>query len=118
MLAMGGLSLPQEFIKSDSNFGHLLSKIGCHFVSTGSLDIKHYDNAFENIAILLFICWAMPNSQQLLTRYHPILEPVSRTPPFHLKLGFWTGLALGFVLYLILRNSYVSEPSPFIYFNF
>jgi hypothetical protein len=118
MLALGGFSLPREFIKPDSHFGHLLSKIGCHFVSTAGLDIKHYDNAFGNIAILLFICWAMPNSQQLLAKYSPILEPVSRPPLFHLKLGFGTGLALGVLLYLILRNSYVSEPSPFIYFNF
>jgi len=54
-----------------------------------------------------------------LSKYDPILEPVTRANPwFHLKLGFWLGLILGFLAYLILRNSYVSEPSPFIYFNF
>jgi len=54
----------------------------------------------------------------MLSRYDPILEPVTRQPWFHLKLNFWLGLILGFLAYLILRNSYVSEPAPFIYFNF
>ena len=118
MLALGGFSLPQELIKPDSHFGHLLSKIGCHFVSTTGLDIKHYDNAFGNIAILLFICWAMPNSQQLLAKYSPILEPVSPAPALPTQTVFWDRTCLGFMLYLILRNSFVSEPSLFIYFNF
>jgi D-alanyl-lipoteichoic acid acyltransferase DltB (MBOAT superfamily) len=80
--------------------------------------IKHYDMAFETLGILFVICWAMPNSQQLLGKYEPILEPVSRPAWFHLRLNFWTGLLLGFLAYLILRNAHASEPSPFIYFNF
>jgi D-alanyl-lipoteichoic acid acyltransferase DltB (MBOAT superfamily) len=118
MLGFGGVSLPLELVKPDSHVSHFLANIGCRFVSTASLNIKHYDSALENIAILLFLCWAMPNSQQLLAKYNPILEPVSRPPLFQLKLGFGMGLLFGFLLYLILRNSFVSEPSPFIYFNF
>ena len=80
--------------------------------------IKHYDAAFETLGLLFVICWAMPNSQQLLWKYEPILEPVSRPPRFSLRLNFRLGLALGFLAYLILRNAHTSEPSPFIYFNF
>ena len=118
MLAFDGLSMPQQWIKPATSAGHFLASLGVRFVPTDALGIKHYDNALETSAVLLFICWALPNSQQWLYKYDPILEPVARTPRFHLKLGFWTGLVLGFLAYLILRNSYVSEPSPFIYFNF
>ena len=117
MLALHGFSVPQEWIGPTTHFGHLLGKAGFQFVATNALDIKHYDNALGTIATLLFICWAMPNSQQLLAKYHPILEPV-KPSWLRINLGFWTGLVLGFLLYLILRNSFVSEPSPFIYFNF
>jgi alginate O-acetyltransferase complex protein AlgI len=80
--------------------------------------VKHADFALESLGLLFFICWAMPNSQQLLAKYDPILEPVSRPAWFQLRLNFWTGLLLGFLAYLILRNAHASEPSPFIYFNF
>lgn len=118
MLGLHGISLPSQLFTPTSGFGHFLSSIGCNLVSTTGLGIKHYENAIANIIILLVVCWAMPNSQQLLARYHPILEPVSRPPWFQIRLGFWAGLVLGFLLFLILRNSFVEEPSPFIYFNF
>jgi alginate O-acetyltransferase complex protein AlgI len=117
MLALDGFSLPQQWIKPNVLGGHL-SHLGFRFVSTDGLDIKHYDNALGTLAFLLFVCWALPNTQQLLGKYLPILEPVARTPRFQITLGFGMGFVLGFLGYLILRNSYVSEPSPFIYFNF
>jgi len=117
MLALDGFSLPQQGIKPEAFGGHLAS-LGFRLVSTEGLNIKHYDTALETLAFLLFICWALPNTQQLLSKYHPILEPVSRPTRFRLTLGFGTGFIFGFLGYLILRNSYVSEPSPFIYFNF
>jgi D-alanyl-lipoteichoic acid acyltransferase DltB (MBOAT superfamily) len=80
--------------------------------------IKHDDLALETLGILGVICWTMPNSQQLLGKYEPILEPVRRPAWFQLRLNLWTGLLLGFLAYLILRNAHASEPSPFLYFNF
>jgi len=118
MLALGGVSVPDQFFSHGAFRDKFLAALGVHFIDTRALDIKHYDNAFETIAALLFICWALPNTQQLLGKYEPILEPVTRQPWFHLKLGFAVGLVFGFLAYLILRNSYISEPSPFIYFNF
>jgi D-alanyl-lipoteichoic acid acyltransferase DltB (MBOAT superfamily) len=118
MLALNGLSLPDQLFKHGGFRDKFLTPLGLHFINTQALDIKHYENAFGTIALLLAICWAMPNTQQLLSKYDPILEPITRQPWFHLKLNFWLGLVFGFLAYLILRNSYVSEPSPFIYFNF
>jgi hypothetical protein len=118
MLPLHGFSVPSEFIVPTSHFGHMLAKLGFHFVDTDALDVKHYDNALYTCAFLLAICWFMPNSQQMLEKYHPILEPVTRPGLFRISLGFFLGLVFGFLLFLILRNSFVAEPSPFIYFNF
>jgi alginate O-acetyltransferase complex protein AlgI len=118
MLAVGGFSLPEQLVGHGALRDRFLAPLGFRFVPTGDLQIKHYDNALEIIAFLLFVCWALPNTQQLLAKYHPVLEPVNRPPPFYLKLGLGTGVVLGFLFFLLLRNCYVSQPSPFIYFNF
>lgn len=118
MLALHGVSLPDQLFAHGALRDKFLAPLGCHFVSTEALNIKHYENAIGTILSLCVFCWALPNTQQLLGRYQPILEEVARPARFQVKLGFWSGLILGFLVYLILRNSYESEPSPFIYFNF
>jgi D-alanyl-lipoteichoic acid acyltransferase DltB (MBOAT superfamily) len=118
MLAVHGFSLPDQFFAHGGFRDHFLEPLGVRFIDTTELQVKHYENALATIAWLLLICWGMPNTQQMLSKYNPVLEPITRQPWFHLKLGFWIGLVFGFLAYLILRNSYVTEPSPFIYFNF
>jgi alginate O-acetyltransferase complex protein AlgI len=118
MLGFGGVSLPSQSFAVGSSHHKLLSHLGFRFVDTSALQINHYETALGTIAGLLLICWVFPNTQQLLEKYNPILEPITRPPLFHLTLGVATGVVLGFLAYLILRNSFVIEPSPFIYFNF
>jgi hypothetical protein len=118
MLAVNGFSLPDQLFKHGGIRDRFLAPLGFHFINTEAIDIKHYENAIGTIFALLIICWVFPNTQQLLSRYDPVLEPVTRQPWFHLKLGVGAGLVFGFLAYLILRNSFVTEPSPFIYFNF
>ena len=96
----------------------MLGRMLGSFTRASGLPFTHYGHAFGTVAALLAICWAFPNTQQLLEKYDPILEPITRRPWFHLRLGFGLGLLLGFGFFLILRNSFVLEPSPFIYFNF
>jgi D-alanyl-lipoteichoic acid acyltransferase DltB (MBOAT superfamily) len=118
MIGLHGLSLPSGLVAAGSKVGHLLTGAGFQIVNTDALNIKHYDNAMVTTALLLAVCWFLPNSQQLLAKYDPILEPVARPTRLRLNLGFAVGLIFGFLFYLILRNSFTSEPSPFIYFNF
>ena len=82
-----------------------------------AVGISRYGDAVGTVLGLLLVCWLFPNTQQLLRRYDPILEEV-RPARFSLKLDWPLGLLLGVLLYLVLRNCYVTEPSPFIYFNF
>ncbi len=99
--------------------GDLLGRMaGLHPVRVSAVQIPHLHAAFGTVALLLGLCWFFPNTQQLLEKYDPILEPITRRPWFHLRLGLGLGLVLGFGFYLVLRSSFVLEPSPFIYFNF
>ena len=118
MIGLGGVSIPSQSWAAHGSRGNVFSHLGFHLVDTRGLEIKHYDSVLFTIIGLLVFCWVLPNTQQLLSKYDPILEPITRPPLFHLKLGIATGLVLGFLAYLILRNSFVVEPSPFIYFNF
>jgi D-alanyl-lipoteichoic acid acyltransferase DltB (MBOAT superfamily) len=115
MLALKGFSLPYIFHNHPRFQAMILDPLHIRILDTGVFD---YNNAFIIIGFLLVICWALPNTQQMLINYDPVLEPVTRRPWFHLKLGFWIAIVFGVMGYLILRNCYVSEPSPFIYFNF
>lgn len=115
MLALRGLTVPDVFLDYPRLRAMFLAPLHIHFINTGFFD---YDNAVVIIVLLLIICWAFPNTQQMLISYDPVLEPVTRQPWFRLKLGFWAGSIFGIVGYLVLRNCYVTEPNPFIYFNF
>ncbi len=118
MLGFDGFSLPDQLVRHGAFRDSFLAPLGVHFVNTEAIAIKHYENPLGTIGLLLLICWSLPNTQQLLSKYDPVLEPITREPWFRIKLGFGVGLVLGFLAYLILRNSFVTEPSPFIYFNF
>lgn len=118
LLAIGGVTFPDEQFAQGGLRDHVLAPMGIHFIATKAAQVKHYDTAAELIALLLVVCWFMPNTQQLLARYRPVLEPVTRPGAFQLKLGVGLGLFLGFIAYVIIRSYYVSEPSPFIYYHF
>jgi alginate O-acetyltransferase complex protein AlgI len=70
------------------------------------------------IAIGFAICFLLPNTQQIMRDYHPILEQV--TSPRWLALswqpGFGWGLASGAILFASLAR--MSDISKFLYFQF
>jgi len=70
------------------------------------------------VAVLLIISLFLPNTQQLLAAYEPILEHSVRPALFSLKLNLGFGLALGCLLFWVIRSYYATLPSPFLYFNF
>lgn len=78
------------------------------------------------IAPLLFVVWFMPNSQQIMAKWRPVLETVPR-PRFgiwdiHVPRLFqwrptWTWLVLTSVLVLVALSQ-MSRVSEFIYYQF
>ena len=78
----------------------------------------HYNDTAATLFLLFVFCWMVPNCQQLFSRYNPVLQPVQRRPWFRITLDAKTGLIMGILAYLLLRSSFITEPSPFIYFKF
>ena len=96
------------------DLGRWLQDLGVRFDANIHVPIL---TALSWIIPLLAIVWLMPNSQQLLQKYRPILEPVTGGParPRWRPNALWaTVMALMFVLCLMNLN----RPTTFLYFQF
>jgi D-alanyl-lipoteichoic acid acyltransferase DltB (MBOAT superfamily) len=96
----------------------LFAGLQVHRVSGSAIPIDQVSQAICLCLSLLVLCWFMPNSQQLLARYHPLLTPVSRPTFLTLRIDWKMGLGLGVLGFLMVRAFYIEPPNPFIYFNF
>jgi hypothetical protein len=69
---------------------------------------------------LLVLVWAMPNTQPLLARYAPALEPVRAEGPLARRLAFRPSLGWALLLAVLLAASVVwlGADSPFLYYQF
>lgn len=118
MAGLHGVTVSENIITKNGFWDKILPHLGVRYLPTNIEDVGRYDNAIYLMLFLFFLCWAMPNSQQMLSRYDPLLTPVDRPPLFHLKIDWKLGLSLGFLCFLVVRYSYIAVPTPFIYFHF
>jgi D-alanyl-lipoteichoic acid acyltransferase DltB (MBOAT superfamily) len=77
---------------------------------------------FAGMAAGFFIVWALPNTQQLLARFHPSLQisPWDEAHPAPAR-ALWTpnlgwALTLGCLFFIVLVR--LQDPSTFLYFQF
>jgi alginate O-acetyltransferase complex protein AlgI len=118
MTARQGMTMPQNMISPHGFWDRILPHLGVHYIPTSIDGVGRYDNAIYLMLFLFFICVAMPNSQQMINRYDPLLTPVDRPSFFNLKIDWKLGLSLGFLCFLVVRYSSAAAPTPFIYFHF
>lgn len=117
MSGVNGFTLPEKLIKPSAAKLAVAQSAGGQIKRTG-LAIDSYTTAIEIVAAIWFIAWFLPNSQQWLARYQPVLEAIRAPPKFQLPFNFPIGLAFGVGLFLVIRTYFIAPPSPFIYFNF
>ena len=119
MLGIHGLILPYEWLAKHKlgPLTDLLAKQGIPFVDSplfqGTEELKW-------IGALLFICWVMPNTEQIFSRYKPSLgTSLSEAVPGSRWLWHpspaWAVITAFVGLFAILS---LSELSEFIYFQF
>lgn len=119
MVGGHGLTLSENTTDPQDAAGRALSGLGFRFVpDVAGILPKDYTMAIELVLALLLIVWALPNTQQLLRRYDPVLEDHIRPSLLQLKLNVPLGLALGVVFFFVIRQSFTVVSSPFLYFNF
>ncbi len=84
-----------------------------HIVASNGMAVK--------IAAGLFVCWFLPNTQQLLSAFHPSLHPElvtvsKRWSSVLWRPGFAWSFTLGCVLLVVLIQ--LQRPATFLYFQF
>jgi len=117
MSGANGFTVPEKLIKSSASKLAVAQQSDSRIKPTG-LGIDSYTTAMELLAALWFIAWVLPNSQQWLARYQPVLEAIRAPPKIQLPFNFPIGVAFGIGLFLVIRTYFIAPPSPFIYFNF
>ncbi len=112
----GGFGISDEVTNPAKTTGVLLRHLGFHFVSK-TFDTD-YSSLFIILGVMLAVAIFLPNSQQLLAKYEPALEPIRQPAGLRLNLGLQAGMLLGAGLFMVLRSFFTGAPSPFLYFNF
>ena len=121
MAGMNGFILPQRWLKYWGAFGQWLIEQGVHFAEMSYFQAGTQVNW---IWILLLICWALPNTQEIMAAYRPGLVSPGYRPitPGQSALNLvwrpsaiWLAIAAGLGLYALLA---INEFSEFIYFQF
>jgi alginate O-acetyltransferase complex protein AlgI len=122
MAGMNGLPSPECLLTYGSTLGNWSIKQGAHFPESNCFDgdaIK-----FTWIWVLIVVCWAFPNTQEILATYRPALvSPGYRNiVPGQSALNWtwnptlgWLTVIAGLGIYAMLS---ISEFSEFIYFLF
>ncbi len=118
MVGLNGIVLPESWLPKLGGIGSWLAAHHVQFASSltfgGSREVMW-------IAALLIIAWCMPNTQQLLARYVPVLkgtegEGAKFPPRFAWRPGIVWALAIGAIGFVSLSS--MSKPQVFLYFQF
>jgi len=117
MAGMHGLTVPFNVGEAQLGVGKLAALVGATIVPEGVAGMS-YRWTLPGLMLLLVACWALPNTQEWLRNYQPVLEKISVTRAFRLRIGFVTGLILGLPFFAVVKAFVGSQPSPFLYFNF
>ncbi|MDB6055060.1 MAG: Peptidoglycan O-acetyltransferase, partial [Verrucomicrobiales bacterium] len=116
MLAFNGFELSTQVSADSPKLANFLRKIGFRYVSD-TCHVTDYAYHVSLIMMVLAIALFLPNTQQLLAKYDPVLEP-TRAGRFQLRMGTSLSLAMGIGFAAVLRSFFSAAPTPFLYFNF
>ena len=118
MVGLNGVVLPDSWL---SKLGELGSWLAAHNVQFSPNLVFGGSRQVVWTAALLGIAWFMPNTQQLLARYVPVLEGTEgegakSVPRFAWQPRVVWALAVGVIGFVALSN--LSKPHVFLYFQF
>ncbi|HEY0256898.1 MAG TPA: MBOAT family O-acyltransferase [Candidatus Methylacidiphilales bacterium] len=117
MFGHNGFTVPYEVGQASLGIGKLTSWLGGTIVPTNLAGIS-YRHSIAGLLAVLLLAWILPNTQQWLAKYEPILEQVRPRGFCQLTLNFPVGLAFGVGFFFVLRSYFSAQASPFLYFNF
>ncbi len=118
MTGLDGVILPRQLAELlPGVFISALNQIGVGFGDIGRLFAGADQLVW--IALTLAGCWILPNSQELLAKFHPVLQP-TKEPTSGIRLMWqpnlqWSAFTAGIAVVSFLHMNRVSE---FLYFQF
>ena len=117
MAGMNGLAMPERWLTSWGPLGRWIAQQGVPFVE---MNLFQAGTQMNWLWILLFVCWAFPNTQQIMAAWRPgLVSPgyAAITPGrWAWKPSFgWMIVTAGLGIYALLA---ISEFTEFIYFQF
>lgn len=120
MLFLDGITFPTRMGEAMPTLASKLSP-WLHFSGANSISVVSWAEFYAMAAILMVVIWAFPNTQQLLSRYTPVIDQIywnreAKNAAFRLRLN-WITLSLAVVAF-VSAAIYLKTGSEFIYFNF
>lgn len=112
-----GLTVPFGVGEAQLGIGRAAAAMGATIVPT-SVEGLSYRWGVHGLILLCGLVWCLPNTQQWLRDYEPVLGEVRSGGARRLRLGFISGVLLGIPLFSVIRVFLRSQPSLFLYFNF
>ncbi len=118
MLGQSGISLPSTYFTYLGPLGPVFKAWG---MTTTEASLFQGISQIISLLAISVIVWFMPNTQQLMVRYYPVLETYS-----HLAYRKWSGLSwrptFGWAILLaclaVISILALERQKPFIYFQF
>ncbi|MCX7111622.1 MAG: MBOAT family protein [Proteobacteria bacterium] len=122
MLALNGVALPLEWKSQLGALEPFLTALGIAFIKLNArvMDTGFTSDAFKWIFYLGIIIWLMPNSQQIMSKYFPALNPYLGDRHYVSKILWepniiWL-IITGVVAIIGLAN--ITKVSEFLYYQF
>ena len=122
MFGLNGIPLPMFLIAKIGDIRPWLEPTGITFGRVFANGLANWQSGIYWIFLTGFIAFIIPNTQQMMHRYHPALEKNEKNiyqPKWSLyewRLSIPKALLLGFILFLTI--SMMQGESEFLYFQF
>lgn len=117
LLGLNGFIIPHHYLEKFSLIGNL---VNLSIIQTGSLHV--FAGGWQIITLFSLIIFVLflPNTQQITSKFKPVLEQISPQKFLKIKFTFntFTGMICGLVFSYILIISIQGSPGEFIYFQF
>ena len=122
MLALNGVALPLEWRSQLGALEPFLTALGIAFIKLNSrvMDTGFTSDAFKWIFYLGIIIWLMPNSQQIMSKYFPALNPYLGDRHYVSKI-IWEPTIIWLIItgvVAIIGLANITKVSEFLYYQF
>ena len=122
MLALNGVALPLEWKSQFGSLEPLLSSLGIRFQAINARieGTGFTSDAFKSVFYLGIIIWCMPNTQQIMAKYYPALNPY-RGDKFQPSMLLWRpniSWSVGIAIIAVIGLANITKVSEFLYYQF